>query len=211
MKISPSVLSTVFRKRAINKLNETNCDYIHLDVMDGIFVKNKNLLIKESTKILINNKKPLDVHLMVEDTIKNINDFLKLTPKYITIHLETKNLEESIKLIKDNNVKCGIAVKPKTDIKEVFPYLKNIDLVLVMSVDPGYGGQEFIFNTLSKIKVLKDEIKFQNPNVLIEVDGGINDKIVPGLKENEADMIVVGSFITNKKDYQEQIKKLLNN
>jgi len=208
MVISPSVLSAFFKKKAVNKLNVTDCNYIHIDVMDGLFVRNKSLAIKEVNRILVDNKKPLEVHLMVEDNIKYIIDFLEINPVTIIIHLETKDLGENIKFIKSNNIKCGIAIKPKTDINEVFPYLKDIDLVLIMSVEPGYGGQEFIFNTLSKIKVLKEEIKYQNPNVLIEVDGGINENIVPQIEDSGADAIVVGSYIVKKRNYQEQINKL---
>lgn len=207
MKVSTSILSVKENlKMSIDKLNNTNTDYIHLDIMDGIFVENKTWTVDDIKELLIDNTKPLDIHLMVSDVKKYINDFSTLKPKYITFHYEAvEDIDEIIDYIKNLGIKVGLAIKPSTDVKNIYPYLSKIDLVLVMSVNPGMGGQEFMFPSISKINDLKEYKTNNNLNYIINVDGGINGNTINLVKN--ADMVVSGSFITNN-DYQESIDRL---
>ena len=195
MKISASFL-TIDNIENVNKLVNCDIDYLHLDIMDGIFVSNKNEVFN------ITNKKPLDVHLMVNDVYKYIDIYKKLNPLFITFHYEAvTDVLDAINYIKKFNIKVGLSIKPSTKVEEIIPYLPYLDLVLVMSVEPGLGGQQFIMDTIDKIKKLK-ELK---GNYLIEVDGGINDNTIKLV--NDADIVVVGSYITSG-DYEERIKNL---
>ena len=204
MKISASFLSIKNNiKENIIKLDNTNIDYLHLDIMDNVFVPNKSFDINEIKEIIINTKKPYDVHLMVKDIFKYIDDYKQLNPEFITFHYEAhENVEEVINYIKKLNIKVGISIKPNTKVESIKHLLNKIDLVLIMSVEPGFGGQDFIFDTAKKI----EEIKSLNKDLLVSIDGGINDQTVKHCKN--ADIIVVGSYITNNDNYQEQINKL---
>ncbi len=206
LKISTSILATQNRSDSIIMLNQTNTDYIHIDIMDGNFVPNEQFKKEEIQSLLPLSTKPVDIHLMVSNPLEYI-DILNYPNIFnITIHLEiTKDIKSILKTIKDKGYKCGIAIKPKTDIKKLIPYIKDIDLILIMSVEPGFGGQEFIPNTINRIK----EIKELNPNLIIEVDGGIKDTNI-NLIKNSIDIAVVGSYITNKSDYNEAINNLKN-
>lgn len=191
MKLSISFLSISDNKEKINKLNEVNSDYIHYDVMDGKFTEKKSLTYNEMKNLNLN--KPKDVHLMVDDVKKYIDKFKNLNPEYITFHIEANvNTKEMIDYIHSLGIKVGLSINPETDINKVLPYLKYIDLVLVMSVHPGRGGQTFI-DISDKINKL-NEIKKEN-DFLIEVDGGINNETIKYCKN--ADIVVVGSYITN--------------
>lgn len=184
------------------KIEETNCDYIHMDIMDGKFVPNNVLYDKE---YLFNKK--LDIHLMVYDVIKYIDFYRDLNPSFITFHVEAVNNPiDIINYLKSLNIKAGISIKPNTSVEVIKPYLDLVDLVLVMSVEPGFGGQEFIENSTNKINELYELRNSNNYNYLIEVDGGIND--ITYKKVNNADIKVVGSFITKESDYASQIEKL---
>lgn len=206
MEISGSILSMKEKtNHIVDEFYNSGIDYIHIDVMDGLFVTNKSLEMIE-TKELTNQNQKLDVHLMVEDVKKYIDDYVKLNPEYITFHLEaTNDILPFINLIKENNIKVGLSIKPNTDINLIVPYLKYLDLVLVMSVEPGKGGQEFINSTLERIDFLDNYRKENNLNFKIEVDGGINDTTIKLL--DKIDIAVVGSFITNG-NYKEQVLKL---
>lgn len=208
MKISASFLSIKNNLREnINILSKTSIDYMHLDIMDGKFVPNKTWSYYQIKGLLRNIDKPKDIHLMVKNVKRYIKRFRKLNPLFITFHLEAvDNIFEVIKLLKEYNIKAGISIKPSTSIKDLLPYLSYIDLVLVMSVEPGQGGQEFINSTLDKINELDKLRKENNYNYLIEVDGGINDQNIKLL--DSADITVVGSFITSSDNYQKQIDKL---
>ena len=206
MKISTSILNTKDKYNSIIQLNNTDTNYIHLDIMDGIFVSNKEFTIEEINKISLITKKPLDVHLMVSDPLKYINNIKNFSNiNNITFHIEiNQDISKIISTIKKLNIKCGIAINPSTQIDKIIPYLKNIDIVLIMSVNPGYGGQEFIDIT-SKIKEIS---KYNKQNsFIIEVDGGINNLNIKRIKEAGATTVVVGSFITNG-NYEERIKIL---
>ncbi|MFA5603337.1 MAG: ribulose-phosphate 3-epimerase [Bacilli bacterium] len=211
MKISASFLSIKDNlKENIEILDKTNIDYLHLDIMDGEFVNNKTYSIDDIKGLLGNTNKPKDVHLMVSDVINYINDFKQLNPEFITFHLEAiDNPNEIISYLKQLNIKVGISVKPNTNVDTILPYLSDIDLILIMSVEPGLGGQEFIKDVVSKIDYLKKLKKEKNYNYVIEVDGGINDQTINYCQN--ADIVVVGSYITNSDNYQTQVDKLLKN
>ena len=202
MKISASFLSIKDNlKENIARLTQTDIDYLHLDIMDGSFVLNKTWDI-EQIKGIINYNKPLDIHLMVDDVYKYIDQFQVLNPIYITFHYEINyDIMKVIEYIRQYGIKVGLSIKPETDVEKILPYLPYVDLVLVMSVDPGAGGQTFIASTIDKIKKLK-EIK---GDFLIEVDGGINGDTIKLIKD--VDVIVVGSYITNG-NYEERIKNI---
>lgn len=204
MKLSTSILSIKDNlNENIEKLSNTTTDYIHLDVMDGIFVPNKSLEYNEMVK----TNKNLDVHLMVQNVYKYIDIYKELKPEFITVHLEIdENLFDVMEYIKSLGIKAGISIKPNTEIGSIVPYLHMADLILVMSVEPGKGGQSFIQESKEKIDALKVIKKLNNYNYEIEVDGGINDETIE-LCHN-ANIVVVGSFITNDNNYQKQIDKL---
>ena len=204
IKVSTSILTCNNRIQATEKLNKTNTDYIHIDYMDGIFVDNKEFTIEEIKTLSKISTKKLDIHIMAENPEPIIQELKDLNIEYITIHYEiNKPLDKIINLIHNQGYKCGISIKPKTDPKNIIEYLKKIDLVLIMSVEPGKGRQKFIPDVLNKIKELK-----QN-NLIIEIDGGINDTNIEELK-NIVDIVVVGSYITNSSDYNKQINNLKN-
>ena len=206
IKISPSILASNNRIESIKKLNNTNAEYIHIDAMDGKFVPNKQMPIDEIIELEKYSKIPLDIHLMVENPIEYIKYLENKNIEYITIHLEIKqNINNIIDEIKKLNYKVGLSIKPNTQVNELIPYLDKIDLVLIMSVEPGFGGQQFIENTLDKAK----EIKKLNKNITIEMDGGIKDTNIKKLKNN-IDIAVVGSYITNNNDYNKAINNLKN-
>lgn len=206
IKISPSILSSKDRIDSINKLNNTNADYLHIDSMDGIFVPNTQMPINEIIEFETYSKVPLDVHLMVTDPETYINQLANKNIEYITIHIEiNKDINKIINKIKSLNYKVGLSIKPNTSVKELIPYLDKIDLVLIMSVEPGLGGQQFIPNSLDKAK----ELRKLNKNIIIEIDGGIKDTNINEVKKY-VDIAVVGSYITNSDDYNQAINKLKN-
>lgn len=207
IKISTSILSKI-SKEVVLKLNKTDTDFIHLDIMDGLFVNNKAFSVDEIKMIASYSKKPLDVHLMVNDLDYYINHLSKLSVSYITFHYEVLKGKSDIEKVKQHGIKCGLSLKPKTKIESIFPYLNQIDLVLIMSVEPGYGGQGFIDDSLNRITRLKREIAAKNLNIVIAVDGGINQRTAKKCIERGADMLIAGSFIVKAKDYQQQINLL---
>ena len=196
-------------KENLERLDQTNISYIHFDIMDGKFVQNRTWNVQELLPLVQNLKKPFDVHLMVEDLPTYIQDFAKIHPEYITFHLEaTEDPIKTIKQIKETNSKVGISIKPNTSVESLLPYLDQIDLVLVMSVEPGKGGQKLITKKIEKISKLKKYLYENNLETYIEADGGINTENVNILKEAGADILVVGSFIINSEDYKKTIQEL---
>lgn len=195
----------------IYNLEIAKTDYFHIDVMDGKFVEQDTteIMHEYSSNIKQISSLPLDVHLMVEDVKKYIDAFIPYEPNIITFHLEAckdkEEVLEIIKYIKENNVKVGISIKPNTKVEEVLEYLPLVHLVLVMTVEPGYGGQKLIPSTVEKVKELKKYIEENNIDIDIEVDGGINLENKELLKEAGANIIVAGSAIVNSKDYKETI------
>ena len=207
MLVSTSFLSSNNIPRDLKKLNETDTDYIHVDVMDGKFVPNKTMPFSEMKNIYKYTSKRLDVHLMVNDPTKYINDYATLNTEYITIHEEIAvDIIEMLKLIKSYGIKCGLAIKPDTLVSDLVPYLPLLDLVLVMSVEPGAGGQKFIMESEDKIKEVKTLIDTYNLSTKISVDGGINSETKDYC--SLCDILVSGSYIVNSLDFSKQIDSL---
>lgn len=208
MKIAVSYLTSKDIPTDLRKLSVTDVDYIHVDVMDGKFVKNKTLSFSELKEIHRYTNKRLDVHLMVKKPSKYIHNYATLNTEYITIHVEGKKVDKDLEIIDSYGIKKGLSIKPNTSLEELIPYLNNIDLILVMSVEPGRGGQTFIDNTIERIKELKKLLKEHKSNAIISVDGGINSEIAKKLKD--VDMLVSGSFVISGDNFQEQINNLRN-
>ena len=210
-KISASLLSCRDNLESITReYNNLNIDLIHMDIMDSKFVPFNSFTDNEIELIVNTTNKPLDVHLMVNSPIEYINYYAKLNTKYITIHYEITDYLNAIKKIKDLGIKVGISIKPNTNIEEIYDILPLIDLVLVMSVEPGQGGQKFMPEALEKINKLRKKINSLNLNVLISVDGGINNNSAIECIEKGADMLVIGSALANsfnKVSFLEQCKK----
>ena len=216
IEISASILSLKDKNviQTLYNLETAGIDYFHIDVMDGEFVKNNTVdKMREYCEYLnsISNL-PLDVHLMVKDVPSYISSFLVFEPNIITFHLEAAENKEQvlewIKIIKENNVRVGISVKPDTKIEEIEDFLPFIHLVLVMTVEPGEGGQELIPETVEKIHALKQYVKDKQLEVDIEADGGINVETAEMVKKAGADILVSGNGILSSENYAETVKKL---
>ncbi len=200
--INISILSIKDNNSKVEQIDSLNPDYIHVDVMDGKFVSNK---VDMSTLPLLNSKK--DVHLMVYDIYEYIDIYKKYNPEYITFHYEaTDNIIDTINYIHTLGIKAGLAIKPNTSVYDIIEYLNMIDLVLVMSVEPGAGGQRFIIHSEDKVNLLYDIRNNNDYNYKIEVDGGINNITKELCKK--ADMIVVGSYITNSDNPKEKYESM---
>ncbi len=197
------IKSKYSEKETIDIINQTSSDFLHVDIMDGIFVENKNYDFDDIELFVKDNHLPLDVHLMCNNPFSYIEDYIKLKPYNITFHIEAvESPEKLINYLHDNGIKCGLAINPDTDIKEIIPYLDKIDTVLVMSVYPGKGGQKFIPSVVNKI----NELSKLKGNFVIEVDGGVNNETIALL--DNADIVVSGSYVCCSDDYEERIKKL---
>ncbi len=206
MLVSTSFLSSKNPPKDLKMLNETDTDFIHVDVMDGKFVKNKTMPFSEMKNIYKYTSKRLDVHLMVEDTASYIKNYASLNTEYIIIHVEGNNVLENLQLINSYNIKAGLAVSPNTPISEVIPFLPLIKQLLIMSVEPGMGGQAFIKDVTKKIKEAKALVKEYKLDLLISIDGGINKDTISYCKD--CDMVVSGSYIINSDDFQKKIDSL---
>ena len=206
-KIGVSFLSSKNIPRDIGLLNDTDVDYIHVDIMDGKFVKNKTMPFREMRHINDYTSKRLDVHLMVEEASKYIPLYAELNTEYITIHVEIEeDIMKDLELIKSYSIKCGLAISPDTKISSLIPYLPYVDMILVMSVYPGEGGQEFIEDSEDRINEVRELLKSYNIPAIISVDGGINDKSKD--KCNNCDMLVSGSYVISSDNFQEKISSL---
>ena len=207
--ISVSFLTSKDIPKTLKKLNETDADYIHLDIMDGRYVSNKTLPFSEMKNIYKFTDKRLDVHLMVDFPSKYIKNYASLNTEYISIHLDTKeDLLANLKLIKSYGIKSGIAINPDEEVSLLIPYLPYIDLILVMGVNPGMGGQKFISKTIDKLKELKVLRKeYSNFKFKVSVDGGVNN-IIASKIINYTDILVSGSYVLDSNDYQKQINSL---
>lgn len=216
VEVSVSVLN-VKNENAIQTLYDletAGIDYFHIDVMDGKFVKNdtSGKMIEYCEYLNNISNLPLDVHLMVEDVENYIKSFLVFEPNIITIHYEAikdkDNFMKLINLIKQNNTKVGISIKPNTPIEQIYEYLPFIHMVLIMTVEPGEGGQALITETIGKIRILSQYIEENNLEIDIEADGGINTDNVSKLKEAGANIIVSGTAIINSNDYKNTVQLL---
>ena len=206
-KVSVTFLSSTDVVRDLKLLDMTDTDYVHVDVMDGKFVPNKTMPFSEMKNIGKYTSKRLDIHLMVEDPSKYIPLYASLNAEYIAFHVEVDEaIEESLKMIRNYSIKAGLAIKPETKISELVPYLPYLDLVLVMSVEPGAGGQKFIEGTEDKINELRELLDTYHSQAVINVDGGIND--VTCKKCYNADIVASGSYVVRSDNFQEKISSL---
>lgn len=216
IEISTSILSVKEENslKTFYNLETAKTDYFHIDVMDGKFVENNT---SEIMRIYAENIKqisnlPLDIHLMVEDAEKYIEEYIPLEPSFITVHYEAfKNKDELINVInkiKENGIKCGLSIKPGTEVKEIYEYLPYVHMVLIMTVEPGKGGQSLILETIDKIEELKEYIEKNNIDIYIEADGGINLENIKKLKNSGIDIAVVGNTIILSENYSETINNL---
>jgi ribulose-phosphate 3-epimerase len=209
--IAPSILSADFNNlgNTIEMINQSEADYIHFDVMDGVFVPNISFgipVIEHVNKIA---KKPLDVHLMIVEPDKFIEQFVKAGATIITVHYEAcPHLHRTIQLIKSCGAKASVCLNPHTPVSVLDDIISDLDMVLLMSVNPGFGGQTFIKNTYNKVKQLKALIENKNSECLIEVDGGVNNETGKKLFDVGADVLVAGSFVFNSEKPSETIASL---
>ena len=203
IKISPSILGGSFSniEKIILDLNQSKAEYIHFDVMDGDFVPNLTFGPKFISNVRKFSNKVFDVHLMINRVEKFLDDYIRAGSDIITFHIEiNEDIENIIKKIKAKGIKCGLAIKPKTSWSKIQPYLQHIDQVIIMTVEPGFGGQEFMNDQVNKIKNISNYIKLNNLRVGIEIDGGINFETGQTCVEAGANILVAGSFLFNQGD-----------
>ncbi|MCK5028527.1 MAG: ribulose-phosphate 3-epimerase [Bacteroidales bacterium] len=209
--ISPSLLSADFGnlQKDIEMINQSEADWFHLDIMDGVFVPNISFGFPIIKFVKKHAKKPLDVHLMIVDPDRYIEDFQKAGADLLTVHYEACNhLHRTIQNIKSKGMKAGVSLNPHTPVHLLKDVIADLDLVLIMSVNPGFGGQKFILNTIEKIKELKELIVKKKSNALIEVDGGVDNTNAKMLIEAGCDALVAGSYIFGSGNKLETIKSL---
>lgn len=211
MLIAPSLLSCDFSKmgQEIKRMEQAKADFMHLDVMDGHFVPNITFGAPVIKTVRSYTDVPFDVHLMISEPLKYIDDFADAGADIITFHVESdSDIEETIAKIKSRGVKAGLVIKPNTPASSVFPYLKDLYMVLVMTVEPGFGGQSFMEDMLPKVAEIREEANKVNPELLIEVDGGIAESTIGKASKAGVDICVAGTAVFKAEDSAQAIASL---
>ncbi|KQC34448.1 ribulose-phosphate 3-epimerase [Nonlabens sp. YIK11] len=209
--IAPSVLAADFAnlQRDCEMLNRSDADWFHIDIMDGVFVPNISFGMPVLRDIAKHATKTIDCHLMIVDPDRYVKAFADLGCDILTVHFEAcTHLHRTLQNIKANGMKAGVALNPHTSVDHLKDTIKDIDLVCLMSVNPGFGGQSFIENTYDKVKELKELIKSKGASTLIEIDGGVTDQNAKQLVEAGADVLVAGSYVFKSADQEKTIKEL---
>ncbi|SQB97666.1 ribulose-phosphate 3-epimerase [Helicobacter fennelliae] len=211
MLVAPSILSANFLElgKEVESICKAGADFVHLDIMDGHFVPNLTFGMPILSQVAKVATKPLDIHLMVENVDFFVDYFLPLKPRFVSVHIEeVKHLHRTISHIRSQGSSPAIVLNPHTSEQELQYIIQDVDMVLLMSVNPGFGGQSFISSVIPKAQNLKNLILQKNPQCLIEVDGGVNDTNILALKNAGVDIVVAGSFIFGANDYKKAIDSL---